>query len=113
MPAKKGTSGKAAGRGRYQKTSLSPTRGNASPKKGRGDQDDSKDMAVIMEKERKAAKKAMRDFAEQIGESEHDATHHQLRQAHKLPTREESKSRRELQPPFLIEDDERDVRVYV
>jgi hypothetical protein len=66
MPAKRGTPGKpAAGRGRYQKSSLSPSRGNASPKKGRADKDDSKDMAVILEKERKSAKKAMRDFAEQ------------------------------------------------
>lgn len=68
MPAKRGTPSKPAGRGRYQKTSLSPARGNASPNRGRGDKDGSKDIAEIMEKERKAAKKAMRDFAEQTVE---------------------------------------------
>ena len=65
MPPKKGATNPAQARGRYQKKSLSPSRGGASPKKGRKGEVEGKDMATILEEERKKAKKAMHNFAEQ------------------------------------------------
>ena len=65
MPPKTVAGGRPGARaGKYQK-SVSPTRGGKSPKKGRNDHDESKDLAVIMEKERKVAQRTMREFAEQ------------------------------------------------
>ena len=71
MPTPKGVGSRGkpsvtpASRGKYQKKSLSPTRaGGASPTRGRGKEEEGKDMATMLEEERKKAKKALREFAE-------------------------------------------------
>jgi hypothetical protein len=68
MPPKRGgaTAKPPAGatKSKYAKSSLSPTRGEKSPKKGRGEEE-GKDMATLLEEERKRAQKALRKFAEE------------------------------------------------
>ena len=65
MPKRGGRGGAAKG-ARYERSNLSPPRASKSPAKKRagGDHDDSKDLAVILAQERTAAKRAMREFAD-------------------------------------------------
>jgi len=66
MPPKRGGARTPAGgaKGRYAKSSLSPTRGEKSSKKGRGEEE-GKDMATLLAEERKKAQKALRTFAQE------------------------------------------------